>query len=94
MQVSGQLYKIVNRNSGKVLDVKNGTHARGAVLQRKAYDSGNNQLWYFEPTSGGYVIRGLESRQVLEATGGSTSNSATVSRWMGLNQSHQAWTIQ
>ncbi|MFI5821854.1 hypothetical protein ACIA8I_22565 [Streptomyces rishiriensis] len=28
------------------------------------------------------------------ATGGSTSNGATVSQWMGLNQSHQAWTIQ
>ncbi|WP_375538707.1 RICIN domain-containing protein [Streptomyces griseorubiginosus] len=59
-----------------------------------SYYGGNNQLWYFEPTSGGYVIRNFESKQVLEVRGASTANGATNSQYMHLNQSNQTWTIQ
>ncbi|MFF4508027.1 RICIN domain-containing protein [Streptomyces sp. NPDC001401] len=47
-----------------------------------------------EPTSGGYLIRNFENRQILEVSNGSTANGAAVDQWMPLNQSNQAWTIQ
>ncbi len=92
--VSGQLFKIVNRNSGKVLDMNFASHWRGTAVLQYTYSGGNNQLWYFEPTSGGYLIRNYESRQVLEVSGGSTTNGATIDQSMPLNQSYQAWTVQ
>ena len=94
VQVSGQLYKIVNRDSGKVLDINGATHYRGQNLQQYTYNGGNNQLWYFEPTSGGYLIRNFETKQVLEVSAASTANGAAIDQWMALNQSNQAWTIQ
>lgn len=94
VKVSGQLYKIVNRNSHLALDINASAHSRGAALQQYTYNGGNNQLWYFEPTTGGYVIRNFESRQVLEVGGNSTSNGAAIDQWMALNQPNQAWTIQ
>ncbi|WP_104782069.1 MULTISPECIES: RICIN domain-containing protein [Streptomyces] len=94
VKVSGQLYKMVNRISGKALAINGSSHSKGANLQQCTYSGGNNQLWYFEPTSGGYVIRNFGSRQDLEAGGNSTANGAAINRWMALNQTHQAWTIQ
>jgi hypothetical protein len=54
----------------------------------------NNQLWYFEPTSGGYLIRNFKSRQILEVSGGSTTGGAAIDQSMPVNESFQTWTIQ
>ncbi|WP_035839587.1 RICIN domain-containing protein [Kitasatospora azatica] len=92
--VSGQLVKIVNRNSGKALEIPWNSHWRTTAADQSTYNGGNNQLWYFEPTTGGYLLRNYESRQVLEVTGASTTNGATTDQSNAINQSHQAWTIQ
>ncbi|MEV4560696.1 RICIN domain-containing protein [Kitasatospora sp. NPDC049285] len=92
--VSGQLVKIVNRYSGKALEIPWNSHWRTTAADQSTYSGGNNQLWYFEPTSGGYLLRNYESRQVLEVTGASTANGATTDQSNAVNQSHQAWTIQ
>ncbi|MER7757900.1 RICIN domain-containing protein [Kitasatospora sp. NPDC097643] len=94
LPVSGQLYKIVNRNSGKALEIPWSSHWRTTGADQVTYNGGNNQLWYFEPTSGGFLLRNFESKQVLEVTGASTSNGATTDQSNAVNQSHQAWTIQ
>ncbi|UXY24237.1 RICIN domain-containing protein [Streptomyces cynarae] len=94
VRVSGQLYKIVSRNSGKVLDLGWASHWRSTALQQDTYNGSNNQLWYFEPTSGGYLIRSFESRQILEVSGGSTTGGAAIDQSMPVNESFQAWTIQ
>ncbi|WP_371563252.1 RICIN domain-containing protein [Streptomyces canus] len=92
--VTGQLYKIVNRNSGKALEMNFSSHWKGTAAQQGTYGGGNNQLWYFEPTSGGYLIRNFESKQILQVNNASTTNGAATEQWMPLNQSNQAWTIQ
>ncbi|MEV0536798.1 RICIN domain-containing protein [Kitasatospora sp. NPDC050463] len=92
--VSGQLFKIVNRNSGKVLETPWSSHWRATAADQSTYNGGNNQLWHFEPTNGGYLLRNFESRQVLEVSGASTANGATVDQSMPVNQSQQAWTVQ
>nr|WP_246478465.1 RICIN domain-containing protein [Saccharothrix ecbatanensis] len=94
VRVSGNLYKIVNRNSGKALDVNSGSHTKGTKLIQWTYHGGNNQLWYFEPTSAGYVIRNFETRQAAETSAGSTADGAGLAQWAALNQPHQLWTIQ
>lgn len=43
--VSGETYKLINRNSGKSLDVNGGSTADGADVIRWTYHGGNNQHW-------------------------------------------------
>ncbi|MER7674244.1 RICIN domain-containing protein [Kitasatospora sp. NPDC096128] len=92
--VSGQLFRIVNRNSGKALEIPWSSHWRSTAADQSTDNGGNNQLWYFEPAGGGYLLRNVESRQVLEVGQGSTTNGAAIAQYMPLNQSNQAWTIQ
>ncbi|MFF2078226.1 RICIN domain-containing protein [Kitasatospora sp. NPDC058162] len=92
--VSGQLFKIVNRNSGKALETPWSSHWKSTAADQSTYNGGNNQLWYFEPTNGGHLLRNYESRQVLEVSSGSTTSGAAIDQFMPLNQSNQAWTVQ
>ncbi|WP_055526375.1 RICIN domain-containing protein [Streptomyces graminilatus] len=92
--VSGQLYKIVNRFSGKALDTGWASHWRGTYTQQNTYNGSNNQLWYFEQTTGGYLIRNYESRQALQVKDASTTNGATIEQSDAVNQTNGIWTIQ
>ena len=93
--VSGNLFKIVNRNSGKVLDDNNNSHSRGTQLVQWTWNGGSNQLWSFEQTpTGSYVVHNAGSGQVLEVGGASTTAGASVDQWMSLGQINQQWAIQ
>lgn len=47
-------YKIVNMNSGKVLDVTGGSTASGRLIQQWAYLGGSSQKWRIIATEDGY----------------------------------------
>ena len=47
MAVSGGYYKLVNRNSGKVLDVVNNSVADGTIVDQWTDNGGANQQWTF-----------------------------------------------
>ena len=47
-------YKIVNKKSGKCLDVEGGRKDKYAAVEQYDYFGGDNQKWYIIPTSDGY----------------------------------------
>ena len=69
-------YQIVNRQSGKVLDVTGGGGDQalqsGTLIQQWGYLGGENQQWRLTPTDSGYFqIVNRQSGKVLDVIGGS-----------------------
>ncbi len=83
-------YVLVNRGSGKVLDVSGVSTADGAQLQQWARTDGNNQQFQFVDSGGGYYrVKARHSGKVLDVYGASTANGANIVQWpdhTGTNQ--------
>jgi hypothetical protein len=91
--VSGGTYKIINRNSGKLLDVDNGSTADGANVLQWSDNGGSNQRWVITNTSNGYTIKCVKSGKLLDVDNGSTANGANVLQWFDNGGSNQRWNI-
>jgi hypothetical protein len=83
-------YVLVNRGSGKVLDVSGVSTADGAQLQQWSRTDGNNQQFQFVDSGGGYYrVKARHSGKVLDVYGASTANGANIVQWpdhTGTNQ--------
>ena len=91
--VSGGYYKIVNRNSGKVLDVPASSKSEGVQLDQQPDNGGANQQWQVV-TSGGYVtIVNRNSGYLLDVSGGSKANGGAVIQWPSDGGANQQWTL-
>jgi hypothetical protein len=70
-------YRLVNRNSGKVLDVNGGSTADGARVIQWAWTGATNQQWTLAPNpDGSYRLRAVNSGKVLDSPGGSAQGAA------------------
>ncbi|WP_431943415.1 RICIN domain-containing protein [Micromonospora marina] len=87
---TGAYYVLVNRNSGKALDLYNQATNDGARITQWARNDGAWQQWQFVDSGGGYYrLRSRHSGKVLDVTGASTANGAAVVQWTdhgGANQ--------
>ncbi|MEU8199363.1 RICIN domain-containing protein, partial [Microbispora amethystogenes] len=83
-------YVLVNRNSGKALDVYNLSTADGGSLVQWARNNGNNQQWRFVDSGGGYYrVQSRHSGKVMDVANLSTADGAAVVQWSdgnGVNQ--------
>ncbi|MFE9452425.1 alpha-L-fucosidase [Streptomyces sp. NPDC006739] len=71
-------YKVINRNSGKALDVADASTADGATLIQWPYGGGTNQQWTLLPnTDGSFRLRNIKSGKVLQSAD-STQGSSLV----------------
>lgn len=88
------IYKIVNQNSNKVLDVDTGGSYDGAPVQQWEYLGGDNQKWLIEPSSeyGFYTITSVSGNRVLDSDGASDGSSLQV--WSSLSGDNQKWKIK
>ncbi|MET9914104.1 RICIN domain-containing protein [Streptomyces sp. NPDC006476] len=68
----------MNRNSGKVLDINSFSHRRGTSIQRHSFAGGNNQLWPFQPTTGGYLVCNSDPSTAWSPTAGAPPPTATL----------------
>ena len=69
-------------NSGRVIDVKNGSTANGTPIIQWDYHGGPMQRFRLEPVGGGYVrIVAQHSGKVLDVSGISTANGAPIVQW-------------
>src|SRR4051794_13165802 len=60
-------YILVNRNSGKAMDVQGASTSDGTGIQQYANGGGNNQQWQFVDSGGGYYrLRSRNSGKVLD----------------------------
>ncbi|MCZ0982746.1 non-reducing end alpha-L-arabinofuranosidase family hydrolase [Streptomyces diastatochromogenes] len=87
-------YVLVNRNSGKALDVYNLATNDGARITQWARNDQNQQQWQFVDSGGGYYrLKSRHSGKVLDVRDGSTANGAPVVQWADLNGTDQQWRL-
>jgi hypothetical protein len=87
-------YELVNRNSGKALDVCGVSTADGACIQQWARSGGANQQWQFADSGGGfYRLRARHSGKVLDVANSSTADGAAIVQWSDHNGANQQFRL-
>ncbi|RLK09755.1 ricin-type beta-trefoil lectin protein [Micromonospora sp. M71_S20] len=87
-------YVLVNRNSGKALDVYNLATNDGARIVQWARNDGNQQQWQFVDSGGGYYrLRSRLSGKVLDVYNFSTANGAGIVQWADGNSTNQQFRL-
>ncbi|MCX5613480.1 MULTISPECIES: non-reducing end alpha-L-arabinofuranosidase family hydrolase [unclassified Streptomyces] len=87
-------YVLVNRNSGKALDVYNLATNDGARITQWTRNDQNQQQWQFVDSGGGYYrIKSRHSGKVLDVQNGSTANGASIVQWADANRTNQQWRL-
>ncbi|MEU8364676.1 non-reducing end alpha-L-arabinofuranosidase family hydrolase [Nonomuraea sp. NPDC048882] len=87
-------YVLVNRNSGKALDVYNLATNDGARITQWSRNNQNQQQWQFVDSGGGYYrVKSRHSGKVLDVSGFSTTNGGAIVQWADLNGTNQQWRL-
>ena len=87
-------YVLVNRNSGKALDVYNRSTADGGSITQWTRNNGNNQQWQFVDSGGGYYrIKSRHSGKVLDVSNASTANGGSIVQWADHSGNNQQWQL-
>ena len=87
-------FQILNRLSGKVLDVTGFSTSNGTVIQQYSYLGNVNQKWSLVSVgNGAYAIMSLWNGKVLDVTGYSTADGTVIQQWDYLGASNQQWTL-
>jgi hypothetical protein len=91
--VNGGIYIIVNRNSGRILDVAGESVANGGNIQQWQYLSKTSQQWKAVLVNGYYELIAQNSNKCAEVEAGSTANGANISQNAITGSDRQLWTI-
>ncbi|MCY0929391.1 family 43 glycosylhydrolase [Streptomyces sp. H27-H1] len=87
-------YVLLNRNSGKALDVSGVSTADGARLHQWTRTNANNQQFQFVDAGGGYYkLRVRHSGKVVDVLGGATADGASVVQWTDVGGSNQQFRL-
>lgn len=87
-------YVLVNRNSGKALDVYNLATNDGARITQWTRNDGAQQQWQFVDSGGGwYRLRSRLSGKVLDVYTFSTADGAAVVQWTDNNTANQQFRL-
>jgi hypothetical protein len=88
------IYKIVNLNSGLVLDAVGQNTTNGTPIDQWSFNGEANQEWTVTSIgSGEYTIKGVQSGRVLDVKGQSTANGAAVQLYDSNGGGNQEWVI-
>lgn len=86
-------YVLVNRNSGKVLDVNGASTADGARVIQWPWTGSTNQQWTIVANPDGSVrLRSVKSGKLLDSPAGS-SQGAALDQWTDTNSNNQWWQL-
>ncbi|GAB7039214.1 non-reducing end alpha-L-arabinofuranosidase family hydrolase [Catenuloplanes niger JCM 9533] len=92
---TGAWYVLVNRNSGKALDVYNLATTDGARITQWARNDGTQQQWQFVDSGGGYYrLKSRLSGKVLDVYNWSTADGGSVVQWTDSNAANQQFSVQ
>ncbi|GGQ79656.1 non-reducing end alpha-L-arabinofuranosidase family hydrolase [Streptomyces althioticus] len=87
-------YVLVNRNSGKALDVYNLATNDGARITQWARNDQAQQQWQFVDSGNGYYrLKSRHSGKVLDVYNWSTANGGSIVQWTDLNAANQQWRL-
>jgi hypothetical protein len=90
---AGTWYSVVNRNSGKCVDVRNGATANGTPIQQFSCNGTFSQAFQFEYVGGGVFethYRNSPGRG-WDVTNRSTISGASIQLWAGAGTPNQLW---
>jgi Ricin-type beta-trefoil lectin domain-like len=92
MLMPGVVYKIVNVNSRKAVEVKNYSRDNGAEICQWDFHGGDNQLWKVEVAGDGlYYIKSVLTGKNLEVYGFSQDNGGRLTQWDNTSAKNQQW---
>ncbi|MCZ8521405.1 MULTISPECIES: RICIN domain-containing protein [Paenibacillus] len=92
--ISGEVYKLTAKHSGKNLDVEGGSTADGANVQQWSDNGNPQQQWKIvDVGSGYYKLISQSSGKALDVAGSSANDGANVLQWTDNGQSNQKWKI-
>jgi lysophospholipase L1-like esterase len=87
-------YVLVNRGSGKALDVAGASAADGAALSQWARHDGANQRFQFVDSGGGYYrLKAQHSGKVLDVLNNSAADHADIVQWGDANSANQQFRL-
>ncbi|NYV75651.1 RICIN domain-containing protein, partial [Streptomyces sp. UH6] len=91
---TGATYVLVNRSSGKAMDVYNLATGDGARIVQWARNDQAQQQWQFVDSGGGYYrLRSKHSGKVLDVYNWSTSDGGQIVQWPDLNGANQQFRL-
>lgn len=92
--IANGTYKVINRNSGKALDVTNAATIDGSLIDQWPYSGSTNQRWTFTHLGNNvYKIVGVGSSKSLDVNNGSSADGANVIIWTSNSGDNQKWKI-
>lgn len=92
---NGGTYLFVNRHSGLVLEVANGSVDDGANVQQWGENGHNCQKWRLESTGNGYYhITNVNSGKYFEVQNASTEGGGNIVQYGNTGHSCQEWSFQ
>ena len=87
-------YVLVNRNSGKALDVNGASTADGANLIQWTRSNTYNQQFQFVDSGGGYYrLKARHSGKVVDVNGASTADGVQLVQWSDHNGTNQQFRL-
>src|SRR5688572_11843814 len=91
---TGAWYVLVNRHSGKAMDLYNWATNDGARIAQWTRTDGANQQWQFVDSGGGYYrLRSRHSGKVLDVSNVSTADGAQIVQWTEGNGTNQQFRL-
>lgn len=89
-----ECYKVVNENSGKVLDVQDASLNDAAKIIQQTDNGGPSQKWYFVDIGSGYKrIVNVKSGKTLDVSGESKDDGGSVIQWVNTGGNNQQWSL-
>jgi hypothetical protein len=90
--IPGRYYKLINKNSGKVLDIGGGRKDNGGMAMQWADSSGESTFWQLVSAGNGYYkIVNKNSGKFLAISSGSKNNGGNAIQWSDQGQSDIYW---
>lgn len=88
------LCNIINKGSGKYLEVADGSQKDGGRVQQWDYHGGDNQVWILRPQDKQYsCIVAKHSGKCLDVTDRSVEDGIPLQQWDFINNNNQHWTF-
>jgi len=92
--ISGGIYTLASKASGKVLDVTDVSLADGAKMQQWTNYSASNQRFKVESTGDGYYkLTAVHSGKVLDVPNSSNASGVQLQQWNDNGTSAQRWKL-
>ena len=91
---TGGKYKIVNRNSGKVLAVVSDSTSNGADVIQWSDNGKTSQQWVITDEGNGYKIMNVNANKALDVSENSVKDGGDVIIWSDNGHNNQRWNIQ